>query len=348
MDKIMNNKSRQKLNELLDLCSKSLQIALVFSVIFGTSVVGAYLYRIGLSTEVGMFLSSQSVLILIAIYSLFAAIAVSIFLVFVPEFMRSHKKQLLAKLEISKKSLFWFGTLIVLTPLLSVLTLIFVPDEYRSLWMFAVQLLVISIISLILVSWPLKDIAIEKGWCKLLIGTFSTLLFLTCMMLLPLLVLTLSINSLVISEVYQVIVYIVGSIVYAMLSASALILEGRQRLMPIAVFFGASMLLVFNSNLPKNMAKKTGIGQFTASYLIEKKHLPLMSHMGFKIFQTDSEDVCLLQNVWVLASTSSKLIVSLSEEKSQIRHSFPSSVTIGEPLSIDDLKLDKPCKFLSK
>lgn len=331
-----------KINAKMDSVVKGLSLLFTFCIFIGTIVIWVYFNSAGLSGEISSVLSSPQVLLMIALYSIFSSIGFFIIVILTPVIINFCEKG--PEVEWNKSLVplkaFFMRLVIVLLPLLVFLLAAWlgVKEKYFLYCYFFVCFLMAY-----LFYWFHGGPVSLKLRNK--INNFSVVLF-SLIIIYGLLVFCLNFflevtQFFVFNQEWQWLVLFLLIVVYSLVVAVADKNSSSLSYVPLVILSLIILVYLFASSGLDNIASKLGLGGFYSSYAVNVESIAAIEEESYKFKKTESKNVVILKDVWVVANLPNKIIVSASQEFNTI-YSLPRSAIIGEINSVNKVVKNAP------
>lgn len=319
-----------RINSILDLTLKVLSLSFTFFIFIGVAVIWSYLIKSGIGNEISSVLASPQVLLTIAVYSILISVGVIFIFILVPIIINFCERT--AEIQWAKNpqpNYFILHFLLVFIPL--TLYMLFAWSNVRGGYIILPYLLVCLLMTCIfykayggpeITNWKnkIKNFFIVYYALALAYGllVFSLIFFLQV---------TIYLGQ---SDLLQWSILLVIFIIYSLTVAIATSSPNFMSYTPI--FFVSLLLLglLFMDSVSTNVVSKLGVGSYISSYAIDANNIVLIgSDTAFEIEETESRDVLVLKNVWVVAALPNKLILRANKEEIST-YSIPIIAVLGE------------------
>lgn len=335
-----------------DLISKSLLILTTFLSIFGLVVIWLRLNELGIQREFISVVSSPSVLMSVAVYSLALIFFLSLILLMPGLLIASSDQNWSSDFTESKKNKVLIWNFSITFTVMAVFTTVFYIIDFKSdEGYYTIWFLLLIIFSSIFLSLRHRNIISTQPWepseygrlflsFLTVIGAQTILLF--CIVIMVNVALFLTGDS---EEWVGLALVAFFYFIYCFTLSIAVSNRNKISLVSYVILSIIIVCFLFK-DLSANSISRLGIGGFNTSIVVDGKYIRDTDLSNLCSVSVDDTLKCSglvrLENIWMVLSLKDKVIISINN-KSEFGLSIPSAAIMNESLKIthnDDSKID--------
>lgn len=334
-----------------ELISKSLLVLTTSLSIFGLIIIWLNLNELGIQREFISVVSSPSVLMSVAVYSLALIFFLSLILLIPGLLLASSDQNWSSDITASKKTKIMIWNFSITFIVMIVFTTVFYFTDFKSNeGYYTIWLLLLIIFSSIFLSLRHRNIISTKPWelseyGRLFLSFLTVIgaqtIFLFCI------VIMINVALFLTGDSEEWVALTLVAFFYLMYCSTLSIAVRNRNIISLISFISFSIIIVtfLLKDLSANSISRLGLGGFQTSIVLDGKYIRdtnLSNLCSNSVNDTlKCSGLVKLENIWIVLSLKDKVIISTSK-KSEFGLSIPSAAIMSESLKIthDDNKID--------